>query len=182
MVNGVNFLYMINGANIYAATLFLGIGEMNLTVLSASHKKCIAPIYVDCFDPIARKLEHVQRQSCIHAFNVGIQLLLYSSSKLVEPVYPRKYQDANSNSVSQQNTGDLDFHDKGVEAVISEIEDIFSGGDKSTVLFVYKRLYAMLSDISSFDKGPSRLLSPTKLSSSHVSFQCPFHFQKVSSI
>ena len=165
MVDGANFLYMISGANIYAATIFLDIGKMNLTILSASRKKCIAPIYVD---PIARKLEHVQRQSCIHAFNVGIQLLLYSSSKPVESVYPRKCQDANSNSLSQQNTGNLVFHDKGVEDVSLEIEDIISGVDKATVLSVYKSLHP---DISSFDEGPSSLLSAAKLSSSHVSFQ-----------
>ena len=168
MVDGANFLYMITGANIFAATLFLDIGKMNLTVLSASRKKCIAPIYVDCSDPIARNLEHVQRQSCIHAFNVDIQLLLYSSSKPVESVYLRKYQDVNSNSLSQQNTGNLVFHDKGVEDVSSEIEDIISGVDKATVLSVYKSLYP---DISSFDEGPSYLLSAAKLFSSHVSFQ-----------
>ena len=54
--------------------------------------------------------------------------------------------------MSQQNTGDLVFHDKGIEDVSSEVEDIISGGDKSTVLSVYKCLYP---DVSSFDKGPS---------------------------
>ena len=164
MVNEASFVYEANIFCINDATPFLDMDEMDLTISSlevhlmkSSRKKCTAPIHIDCFDAIAGKLEHVRRQSHIHLLNIGVQHLLLKLYKLVEFVYPQEYQGVNSNSVSQQNTGKLVFRDK--RAVF---EDDVISFDKATGISAY---------MSSFDEGPSSVLSVTKLSLSHVSLQ-----------